>query len=50
MRIFTDVLIVLTDRLHANGFDIQMQILRTLITVLDHVTPLLLVTSETKRL
>lgn len=39
MRMFTDVLSVLTDKLHANGFDLQMQILRTLIAVLDHVGP-----------
>lgn len=37
MRMFTDVLSVLTDKLHANGFDLQMQILRTLIAVLDHL-------------
>lgn len=37
MRIFNDVFYVLIDKLHANGFENQMKILRTLIQVLDHV-------------
>ena len=37
MRIFNDTFYVLIDKLHANGFKHQMQILRILIQVLDHV-------------
>lgn len=37
MRVFNDVLYVLIDKSHVNGFKQQMQILRTLISVLDHV-------------
>jgi hypothetical protein len=37
MRIFVDVFSVLIDKLHSNGFELQMQILRLLIQVLDFV-------------
>lgn len=38
MRIFNDVLYVLIDKLHENGFELQMQILRILISVLPRVS------------
>ena len=37
MRIFNDVLYVLIDKLHENGFELQMQIMRILISVLPRV-------------
>lgn len=37
MQVFNDVFYVLIDKLHSNGFEYQMKILRVLIQVLDHV-------------
>lgn len=49
MQIFNDVFYVLIDKLHTNGFEYQMKILRVLIQVLDHVNFIYLASNKTER-